>query len=390
MFLKNNIQKIYLLKVLLSMFFAIPVIVLFWQDNGLSMTEIMLLQSFCSIISVLLEIPSGYFADLYGRRWSLIIASSSMLIGMSMYAISTNLVGFLIAELFFGIYLAFLSGSVSAFIYDDLKDSGNSTEYLKIFGNVTFVSMIALAVSNIMGSIIASYELVYSIYGSIPFLILAVGVASSLKEPKRQSLLIEKSHLKEVVRIFKLVLTKKSKIKWFIVYGSIVFAFNQSALWLYQPYFELIKVEIIYYGLIFALFQVVAAITSKFSYRIENYFGEKHSLIILFFLVLTSFILMSNFIFLFSFSFCFLQQIARGFLVTVVDDYINKLTTSDIRATVLSVYGLFRRLIYALIIPIFGYVADIFSLTQAFGFVAILFFIVTLPVLIVMRKLGFL
>jgi len=39
--LNNNIWKIYLHEILAGMFFSIPILVLFWQDNGLSLTEIM-------------------------------------------------------------------------------------------------------------------------------------------------------------------------------------------------------------------------------------------------------------------------------------------------------------------------------------------------------------
>jgi len=40
-----------------------PIIVLFFQKNGLSMKDILLLQSVFSISIVLFEIPSGYFSD---------------------------------------------------------------------------------------------------------------------------------------------------------------------------------------------------------------------------------------------------------------------------------------------------------------------------------------
>ena len=57
--------------------FFVPVIVLFWQDNDLSMTRIMVLQSLYFLIIVILEVPSGYFVDVFGRRTSLILATCS-------------------------------------------------------------------------------------------------------------------------------------------------------------------------------------------------------------------------------------------------------------------------------------------------------------------------
>jgi len=48
--------------------FFVPIIVLFWQENDLNLTQIMILQSLFSLTVVLLEIPSGYFADVFGRK----------------------------------------------------------------------------------------------------------------------------------------------------------------------------------------------------------------------------------------------------------------------------------------------------------------------------------
>lgn len=42
--LQKNIWKFYLYNIFTGMFFAVPVFVLFWQENGLNLTEVMLLQ----------------------------------------------------------------------------------------------------------------------------------------------------------------------------------------------------------------------------------------------------------------------------------------------------------------------------------------------------------
>lgn len=91
----------------------------------------------------------------------------------------------------------------------------------------------------------------------------------------------------------------------------------------------------------------------------------------LIFLVAGSFLLMGNFVYLFSFSFCFIQQFVRGFSSTIIADYINKLTDSSMRATILSVQSLVGKLIYAVILPIVGWVADVYTLIQALVLVGI-------------------
>lgn len=106
----------------------------------------------------------------------------------------------------------------------------------------------------------------------------------------------------------------------------------------------------------------------------------------LIFLVAISYLLMSNFIFLFSFSFCFIQQFVKWFKNVIVTDYINQLTKSNMRATVLSAESFIGRLVYAIIIPIIGLIADIYSLTQALTIVWITILVSWLIILAFLRK----
>ena len=68
MSLKYNILKMYLLKGVTWFMVAMPIIVIFFQENDLSTTEIMILQAVYSLTIAILEIPSGFFADSYGRH----------------------------------------------------------------------------------------------------------------------------------------------------------------------------------------------------------------------------------------------------------------------------------------------------------------------------------
>ena len=82
----------------------------------------------------------------------------------------------------------------------------------------------------------------------------------------------------------------------------------------------------------------------------------------------------------------FLQQFVRGFKKVIITDYINKLADSNIRATILSVESLVSKLIYAMIIPIFGWFADVYSLTQALSIIGITALIVGVIVIILLKK----
>lgn len=119
-------------------------------------------------------------------------------------------------------------------------------------------------------------------------------------------------------------------------------------------------------------FNLIAALSAKFSHLLEKKIGEKYSLILLFIFSGISYLLMSNFIYLFSFAFAFLLQFVKGFSSVVISDYVHQLTDSRIRATVLSIKSLIERMFYAVITPFIGWIADIYSLQQALSLSGVL------------------
>ena len=62
MHVKDNIWKLYIIKGIMWFMVAMPIIVLFFQENGLNLQEVMILQGSYSLMIALMEIPSGYIA----------------------------------------------------------------------------------------------------------------------------------------------------------------------------------------------------------------------------------------------------------------------------------------------------------------------------------------
>ncbi|MCK5322000.1 MAG: MFS transporter [Candidatus Aenigmarchaeota archaeon] len=384
--LESNIWKLYVFQIFRNLSFFLPIIVLFWQDNGLNMTEIMLLQSIYAISIVLLEIPTGYFADLFGRKKSLVYSGFFLFFAIITYGIGGNFYHFLIAEILWAFGNSLISGSDSALIYDSLKELKREKEYKKIWGHSVFLFMIAIAAASIIGGFIGEINFRWTFYVMLPFLVLLIPLSLSMHEPKRHKLIFQRGYFWELLRILKYSLLQNKKLRWIMLYAGIVYAFNQAALWLYQPYFSLSGLDIAHFGFVFASFQIVAAITSKYSYKIERKLGEKYSLIMLIVLVGISYLLMSSFVYLFSFTFAFLHQFVRGFSKVVISDYINKLTKSENRATILSAKNMVGHLIYSAIIPFVGWIVDIYSLLQALTVLGITTLVIGSIMLLVLYK----
>ena len=83
----HNIIRLYIIKAAKWFMLIMPIVVLFYQENGLGMQEVFTLQAIYSIAIVVLEIPSGYFADALGRKKTLIIGS---ILGFAGYVVTRS------------------------------------------------------------------------------------------------------------------------------------------------------------------------------------------------------------------------------------------------------------------------------------------------------------
>ena len=86
--LHHNIWKLYVHKALRWVLLILPVLIPFFQENGLDMQDILILQAAFSASLVVFEVPSGYIADVIGRTFTLIVGSAIGAVGFSFYAFS--------------------------------------------------------------------------------------------------------------------------------------------------------------------------------------------------------------------------------------------------------------------------------------------------------------
>ena len=138
-----NIHYLYLIKLSKWLMLIMPVVALFYHDNGLDSFDIYLLQAVYSLSVAILEVPSGYMADIIGRRTSLIIGGFLGTIGFGVLSLSSGFTGFLIAEIILGLGGSFISGSDSALLFDSLADMKRQNYYLRYEGRITALGSLA-------------------------------------------------------------------------------------------------------------------------------------------------------------------------------------------------------------------------------------------------------
>ena len=395
--LENNIRKFYMLRFFYALCFIIPVLVIYWQNNWLSLTEIMLLQSIYAISMVLLEIPSWYLADIFGRKKSIIVWVILWLVGNIIVAFGYGFIDFLIAELIFAIGTAALSGADTAFIYDTLKDLWREKEYKKIWWKTTSIYLITMAAAQIIGWFVAHFWLPFNILNNIdnfkitlfiwlPLIALAIPFAFSLHEPKKHKTIVKKWYLTDLLITLKKEVISNKNTLWMMLFFMILWGSYGFALWFYQPYFKYLWLDLLYFGIIFGWFQIFSAIISRYTYKIEKKLWFTYTIILSTILVIVSYIGMWNVWAVRWLIFCFFQQFVRWLYWILSTDYIHSRVSSQYRATIQSIQNLWKSLVYALFLPVFWWIADIYTLSESFIIIGITSAIILIPILIILFR----
>lgn len=354
-----------------------PIIWLFYQENCLGLTDLFIIQSIYSVTIALIEIPSGYIADVLGRRNSMIIGMFFGFIGMIIYSFSFGFEGFLMAALSLGIGQSFISGSDTALMYDSLVQLKRSNEFIKLEGRTISMGNLAEAFAFIVGGLLAEISLRTPFYFQVGIAFIGFVIATLLVEPKMDRLKDGKSKpWKNIKNIIRYSLKENLTLRYYILYSSIIGCGTLTMAWFSQPYFISIGINSkFYFGLLGAILNLAVAIPSFYAHKIEESIKTKTLLILILLLICICYFTMSLTTSLWGLLLLLLFYITRGVATPVLRDYMNRHIPSEMRATVMSIRSFIIRILFASISPFFGYLADVYSLHQALLFSGILFLI---------------
>lgn len=372
-----NISKLYIIRCAKWFMLYMPIIGLFYDSHGLSATEIFLIQAAYSFSSALFSVPSGYFADVLGRKKTLIAGTILSASGFLIYANLHNFWAFFVAEAIMGVGNSCISGTDSAMLYDSLQQSQNQEKYLKYEGRVTSLGCLAETTAALFGGTIAaltSYNSVFWIQSVIA--LTAIPAACMLVEPSRGKLL-HKS-LNQIFEIGFFALFKHKGLSRTTMLSSVTGIATLTMAWTIQTFFVIQDFSEIQTTTIWVLLNLTVALSSLFSNRLEKIFGIKPMILMIVILVPFGYFALGIPSLFISLLFAFLFYFVRGYATPVLKELIQNYCDTEIRATVLSVRDLLIRLGFTIIGPILGYLSDTYTFSFAVTSAGILFLITAL------------
>jgi MFS family permease len=161
-----------------------PFIILIFREAGLSFLQIGLLYSIRDVATNILEIPTGVFADAFGRRKAMVMAFASYLISFVILYLFATFPLYALAMILFAFGEAFRSGTHKALILEHLKMTGR--EHLKVayYGRTRSFSQLGSATNALIAAALVFYMGEYRIMflaATIPY---SLDLLNMLSYPK--------------------------------------------------------------------------------------------------------------------------------------------------------------------------------------------------------------
>lgn len=361
--LERNLIVIGWMQALLhTMALTIPALTFLWLKEGLTVGEVFILQALYALAVAAFEVPSGYLADVLGRKAALVVALIGAIAGALAYCFASDFSTFLLGELLWAVALSFASGADYALYVDSLRALGRELEAKRLWGRVRSNSFLVSAVCMVLGGLLATWNLRAPLVIQCGFMVGTLFLVFMIREPKRGNVKVQAGGAgRELLQILRQALVHDARLRWLLLFPAVLLCMTRLGVWLYQPYFALSGVSVAYFGLIWAGFDLAAAVGSRSAHRIDAAVTERMFALGAVLAVGTAYLglgaqaaLLIGLLFL-------VQQAIRGVAPVLFGDRLNQMVGSERRATFLSLQSMMGSVLYAAVVMPLGIFTDHFG-----------------------------
>ncbi|MET9994450.1 MFS transporter [Streptomyces mutabilis] len=163
-----------------------PVYALLFSDTGLSVWQMSSLFALWSLTGVLLEVPSGVWADAFSRRLLLVLGPLLTAAGFALWVLVPSYGAFAVGFVLWGAGGALGSGALEALVYDELDRAGAADRYARVMGRARAVGITAtMAAMGLAGPVFAWGG--YDAVGAASVLVCLAGAAVATRFPEHRA-----------------------------------------------------------------------------------------------------------------------------------------------------------------------------------------------------------
>ena len=316
----------------------------FLMGKGLTLADLGLVGLSFSVFLLAAELPTGYFADRFGRKKSMIVSGAITAIAPIIYIWADSLWQCILAELIFATGCGFYNGALDAWIKHELQCIGKDKSHLQIAGAKGMQAVqIALVVGALSGGYLASWNMVVPwIVGGAFNIVLIIAAAMLMRENYQPA-----EHLPQLGEAVNLV-AKSAALKFVCALGFILCFATATTNLYWQPFYAPIAPDPKILGILcFSFFTVNfigAKIAEKFFAKNDAQRQEKE-LVVSHLLIGAAMVAAATVpVFAVSLLFYIVHEGARGAFMVTRQAYLQAAITKESqRATIASVGSFFEQ-----------------------------------------------
>jgi len=179
----KNIKLLYLYGFFISLRFYGAIQVIYFAHITGSYALALSLFSITTLSQAVMEIPTGMYSDMLGRKNTIIISAFAAVVTVSFYALGHSYLYLFIGALIEGFSRALGSGNNQALMYDSLKEIGKHEDYHKYYSKSGLLEQIAYGVATLAGGFLASMSFALALWLSVATQAIAFIISLLLSNP---------------------------------------------------------------------------------------------------------------------------------------------------------------------------------------------------------------
>lgn len=361
----NEIRKLYLFTFFRSFTVFASVSVAFYNSNGLSYFEIMLLQSVYAVAIAVLEVPSGMLSDMIGRKKTLVVGSLAFAIAYSCGAFGAGLLMFGLMQIFAAVGQSCYSGTFLALMYEDVEHDKSITKSPNvIFSNLQVINLVSVLLAALTSVIVVKYMSMRATYFITVFMyLLTFAVSLGLKEKQHTYVKKDSYSLKGYFSIFRegIQTIAKSGFQILLIDMIVFVCFSNVVLYLQQPLLLDRAFPVAYFGIVSVIVTITTTVALKVFGTLEKRIKQPKRLLSILTMAVIA-VLLSNIVIKNSFwvimTFSVLAIVMRVREIFIMTE-VNRQISDSSRATILSIVSAVEMIGIAVLSAVIGYCENI-------------------------------
>ena len=370
--IRSNIGRYYLATSLSAFAFYTPIIQLFYLVHGLTVFKIAILGVVWTVTRMILEVPSSVLADKWGRKRVMMISTIFTILQLITLIYSREYIFFVLASVWSAGAFAFLSGVDVAFFYDTLKSLKMEANFDKLWAKQQIYQQIPFTIAFLASGVLFNISPSLPFKLSLLFMIPSAIMIAMLTEPKFHKPVEEVKPLANFKQSVQLIFNNQH-LK-FILLFTLIFSLGSDYSYGYgQVYLNQMSMPVVLFGVVFVFKSFLCTVSANAVSPLRKKISDRGLFgfqiiavaVLLFIMVATN-----NFV---VGAFCFaLTAIPYGFFEISKSSYMHRQIESHRRATVGSLISFFVAVMFLILEPIFGRLADGYSIKLPFLIIAVI------------------